>query len=233
MPQANRARRRCEIRHYAPVACGRTSPSGCQGATLVTAGVIPAPVGPDPAQPCLPSRVHLQVRGGIAGPRVGFQAPAANKTLCRGTFALSALGEVWGPCGAAWGAQRAGGARSFGPNPAPRCAPPPGQADLPLPPQPRPSLSCQVRPLHPESLLIFKGRDPSLCREHVAPSPATCPWTMKSKDVPGSGDHCFFQAPAHSSRRSLHSDLPCCEGSPTLCHLQTAKPCPLAKYRVF
>lgn len=159
LPQANRARRRCEIRHYAPVARGRTSPSGCQGATLVTAGVIPAPVGPDPAQPCLPSRVHLQVRGGIAGPRVGFQAPAANKTLCRGTFALSALGEVWGPCGAAWGAQRAGGARSCGPNPAPRCAPPPGQADLPLPPQPRPSLSCQVRPLHPESLLIFKGRD--------------------------------------------------------------------------
>lgn len=96
MPRANRARRRCEIRHYAPVVRGRTSPSGCQGATLVTAGVIPAPVGPDPAQPCPPSRVHLQVRGGIAGSRVEFQAPAANKTLCHGTFALSALGERYG-----------------------------------------------------------------------------------------------------------------------------------------
>lgn len=93
MPRANRARQLCEIRHYAPVARGRTSLSGCWGAALVTAGVIPAPAGPDPAQSCPSTWVHLQVRGGIAELRVGFQAPAANKTLCQGTFAFSALGE--------------------------------------------------------------------------------------------------------------------------------------------
>lgn len=74
MPQANRAYQRCEIRHYAPVSRGRTSPSGCQGDALVMAGAVPAPAGPDPAQPCLSSWVHLQVRGGItAPPRLDFR----------------------------------------------------------------------------------------------------------------------------------------------------------------
>lgn len=53
LPQANRACQCCEIRHYAPVSCGRSSPSGCQGDALVMAGAIPAPAGPDPAQPRL------------------------------------------------------------------------------------------------------------------------------------------------------------------------------------
>lgn len=55
LPQANRACQCCEIRHYAPVFRGRTSPSACQGDALVMAGPIPTLAGPDPAQPRLSS----------------------------------------------------------------------------------------------------------------------------------------------------------------------------------
>lgn len=164
MPQANRACQRCEIRHYAPVSHGRTSLSGCQGDALVMAGAVPTPAGPDPAQPCLSSWVHLQVRGGItAPPRLDFRhlpqikhsvrAPWPFQPLERGTESLGCLPG---------GAQRAGGARSWRPNPAPCCATPPRQADLPLLLQPLPSLSCPVQPLQSKLLLTFKGRDPSL-----------------------------------------------------------------------
>lgn len=99
LPQANRACQCCEIRHYAPVSHGRTSLSGCQGVTLVMAGAIPTLAGPDPAQPCLSSWVHLQVRGGIAAPpRLDFRhllqikhsvrAPSPFQPLERGTESL-------------------------------------------------------------------------------------------------------------------------------------------------
>lgn len=51
LTQANTAHQHCEISHYTPIAHGRTSLSGCREATLVTSGVIPVPVGPDPEQP--------------------------------------------------------------------------------------------------------------------------------------------------------------------------------------
>lgn len=173
-----------------------------------------------------PSRVHLQVRGGIAGPWDGFQAPAANKTLCQGTFALSALGERDGvPVVLYGGAQRAVGAGSHCPDPAPCYIPLPRLADVPLLLQPHPSLSWQVWPLQHKLLLVFKGR------EHDAPSPTAPPWATMSK---GLCHMLLFSSPLPTCHTPL-SIWTCLapKGSPTPCHLQTAKPCPLAKYRVF
>lgn len=142
---------------------------------------------------------------------VGFQAPAANKTLCQGTVALSALGERDSvPVVLPRGAQRVEGAGSWSPNPAPCCATQPGQADCPLLLQPLPSLSCQVQPLQPKLLLTFKGRNPSpfwFWERWSFTTPA-----LRSKDLLSSGNCFFFQPPAHSSHHSLHSCLPCSEG---------------------
>lgn len=139
LPGGRRAPWCCEIRHYAP-ATHSTSPSGCHGAALLTAGQPQHRWGLTLHSHAPSSWVHLQVRGGIAWPWVRFQAPAANKTLCQGTFTLSALAKrdrvpVVLPEGGTegWGSWKPWS------NPVPCCILPPKQAHLPLPLQPHPS----------------------------------------------------------------------------------------------
>lgn len=212
LPQANRACQRCEIRHYAPVSRGRTSPSGCQGDTLVMAGTIPTPAGPDPAQPRLSNWVHLQVRGGITAPsRLDFRhllqikhsvrVPSPFQPLERGT------GSLW--C-------YLGGHRGLGELGA-RAPTLPYAVPLHLGKQISPCC-CSLFHLCPARFSHCSPSCSSLSRVGIpahfgsgrdAQSFTTPPWAMRSKDLLSSGNCFFFQPPAHSSHHSLHS---CSEG---------------------
>lgn len=141
---------------------------------------------------------------------VGFQAPAANKTLCQGTFALSALGErdrvLWCYLGGHRGLWELGAVVQ----PCPMLCHSTWAGRFP-PIAAASSISVLPGSATAAQVAHFQGWGPQPVLRDVR-SFTTSPWAMRSKDLLSSDNCFFFQPPAHSSPHSLHSCLPGSEG---------------------
>lgn len=181
-----------------------------------------------------PSRVHLQVRGEIAGPRVGFQAPAANKTLCQGTSTPQPLeretGSLWCCQGRHRGVGELGTMVLPLPHAVPLCL---GEQTFPA--HCSPIHPCPARFGHcsPSHCSFSRARIQACAGSMMLQAPLLLhgQWGGKTSSAPVTA--AFSRPlPTHHATFSIQTCL-VPKGSPTHCHLQTAKPCPLAKYRVF